>query len=139
MAYSEPGGLNRLRKDPPELRRRLLSTLPEELRPNVERKLDERTEWQVLKILVDRVRRWHAPGVLFLGDAVHTMSPSGGQGLNLAARDTFVAANHLLGAVMMLTVRKMQGTGGAPAAELRYITLLAQPGSSQDLRPPRDR
>lgn len=99
LAYSEPGDLNTLRKDLPELRRRLLPTLPEALRPHVERQLDERTEWQVLKILVDRVRRWHAPGVLFLGDAAHTMSPSGGQGLNLAIRDTFVAANHLLDAL----------------------------------------
>ncbi len=99
LAYSEPGDLNALRKDLPELRRRLLPTLPEVLRPHVERKLDERTEWQVLRILVDRVRRWHAPGALFLGDAAHTMSPSGGQGLNLAMKDTFVAANHLLDAV----------------------------------------
>jgi 2-polyprenyl-6-methoxyphenol hydroxylase-like FAD-dependent oxidoreductase len=45
---------------------------------------------------VDRVKRWYAPGILFLGDAAHTMSPSGGQGLNVAMRDTFVAANHLI-------------------------------------------
>ncbi len=185
LAYSEPGDLNRLRKDLPELRRRLLPTLPETLRPHVERKLDERTEWQVLKILVDRVRRWHAPGVLFLGDAAHTMSPSGGQGLNLAIRDTFVAANHLLdalhvvstpdeavfqriqeerqseidrvqagqtragqmvlkplgvlhvmftmlGAVMRLAGKKMQGTGGVPTVEPRYLMPLARGDSRAD-------
>ncbi len=99
IAYSEPGDLNALRKDLPELRRRLLPSVPEALRPHLERKLTDDTEWQVLKILVDRVRRWHAPGVLFLGDAAHTMSPSGGQGLNLAIRDTFVAANHLIDAI----------------------------------------
>ena len=27
--------------------------------------------------IVDRVDRWHAPGILFLGDAAHTMSPVG--------------------------------------------------------------
>jgi 2-polyprenyl-6-methoxyphenol hydroxylase-like FAD-dependent oxidoreductase len=52
-----------------------------------------------VKIIVDRVRRWHAPGVLFLGDAAHTMSPAGGQGLNLAIRDTFVAANYIVDAI----------------------------------------
>jgi 2-polyprenyl-6-methoxyphenol hydroxylase-like FAD-dependent oxidoreductase len=99
IAYSEPGDLGKLRKDLPELRRRLLPSVPESMRPHLERKLDAETEWQVLKIIVDRVRRWYAPGVLFLGDAAHTMSPSGGQGLNLAIRDTFVTANHLVDAV----------------------------------------
>ena len=99
IAYSSPEDLNALRKNVPELKRKLLAALPETLQPHVERKLDENTEWQVLKIIVDRVRRWHAPGVLFLGDAAHTMSPSGGQGLNLAIRDTFVAANHLVDAI----------------------------------------
>lgn len=99
IAYSAPEDLNTLRKNPPELRRKLLAALSDTLRPHVERKLDENTEWQVLKIIVDRVRQWHAPGVLFLGDAAHTMSPSGGQGLNLAIRDTFVAANHLVDAL----------------------------------------
>jgi 2-polyprenyl-6-methoxyphenol hydroxylase-like FAD-dependent oxidoreductase len=34
--------------------------------------------------------------VLLLGDAAHTMSPVGGQGLNVALRDAIVAANHLV-------------------------------------------
>ncbi len=99
IAYSSPEDLNALRKNVPELKRKLLAALPEALQPHVERQLDESTESQVLKIIVDRVRKWHAPGVLFLGDAAHTMSPSGGQGLNLAIRDTFVAANHLVEAL----------------------------------------
>jgi 2-polyprenyl-6-methoxyphenol hydroxylase-like FAD-dependent oxidoreductase len=99
IAYSEPGDLRALQKDLPELRKRLLQSVPAILRPHLDRKLDGRTEWQVLKIIVDRVERWHAPGVLFLGDAAHTMSPAGGQGLNLAIRDTFVAANHILAAL----------------------------------------
>ena len=99
IAYSEPGDLRELRKNLPELRKRLLRSVPSDLRPHLERKLDEQTQWQVLKIIVDRVRQWHAPGVLFLGDAAHTMSPAGGQGLNLAIRDTFVAANHVIDAL----------------------------------------
>ena len=50
----------------------------------------------LLDVVSDRVVRWHAPGMLVLGDAAHTMSPVGGQGLNVALRDVVVAANHLV-------------------------------------------
>ena len=39
---------------------------------------------------------WHYKNVLFLGDAAHTMSPVAGQGINLAIRDSIVAANHCI-------------------------------------------
>ena len=48
---------------------------------------------------MDRLARWHVPGLMFLGDSAHTMSPAGGIGLNLALRDSIVAANHLIAAV----------------------------------------
>jgi 2-polyprenyl-6-methoxyphenol hydroxylase-like FAD-dependent oxidoreductase len=47
----------------------------------------------------DRVARWSTPGALLIGDAAHTMSPVGGQGLNVALRDAIVAANHLVPAL----------------------------------------
>ena len=50
----------------------------------------------LLDVVSDRVTCWSAPGALLLGDAAHTMSPVGGQGLNLALRDAIVAANHLV-------------------------------------------
>ncbi len=50
----------------------------------------------LLEAVSDCVERWSAPGALVLGDAAHTMSPVGGQGLNVALRDSIVAANHLL-------------------------------------------
>ena len=40
-------------------------------------------ESQFLKVAVDRLARWHVPGLMFLGDSAHTMSPAGGVGLNL--------------------------------------------------------
>jgi 2-polyprenyl-6-methoxyphenol hydroxylase-like FAD-dependent oxidoreductase len=52
--------------------------------------LDARTE---------RVKGWARPGVLLIGDAAHTMSPVGGQGINVALRDAVVAANHLVPAL----------------------------------------
>lgn len=96
IAYSAPGDLSSLRKNLPELRRALLPTLRPEVRKVVDAQLSTETKSQVLKIIVDRVNSWHAPGILLLGDAAHTMSPSGGQGLNVAIRDTFVAANILI-------------------------------------------
>lgn len=42
------------------------------------------------------VRRWSQPGVLLIGDAAHTHSPVGAQGINVALRDSIVAANHLI-------------------------------------------
>lgn len=53
----------------------------------------------LLDALSERATRWSAPGVLLLGDAAHTMSPVGGQGLNVALRDAIVAANHLVPAL----------------------------------------
>ncbi|MGH0035075.1 MAG: FAD-dependent monooxygenase [Myxococcota bacterium] len=50
----------------------------------------------LLDTVSDRVEHWTRPGCLVLGDAAHTMSPVGGQGLNIALRDAIVAANHLV-------------------------------------------
>ncbi|MEE3327051.1 MAG: FAD-dependent oxidoreductase [Myxococcota bacterium] len=44
----------------------------------------------------DCVENWSIPGALLIGDAAHTMSPVGGQGINIALRDSIVAANHLV-------------------------------------------
>jgi 2-polyprenyl-6-methoxyphenol hydroxylase-like FAD-dependent oxidoreductase len=49
-----------------------------------------------LSTAADCVRNWSVPGALVIGDAAHTMSPVGGQGINIALRDAVVAANHLV-------------------------------------------
>ena len=40
--------------------------------------------------------RWQQPGLLLLGDAAHPMSPIRAQGINVALRDSVVAAEALL-------------------------------------------
>jgi len=50
----------------------------------------------LLDVVTDRVVGWSSPNTLLIGDAAHTMSPVGGQGLNLALRDAIVAANVLV-------------------------------------------
>ncbi|WP_020672306.1 FAD-dependent oxidoreductase [Amycolatopsis nigrescens] len=49
-----------------------------------------------LDVRVDRLRRWHVPGMLIIGDAAHCMSPVGGVGVNLAVQDAVAAANTLV-------------------------------------------
>lgn len=53
----------------------------------------------LLDAVTDRVEGWARPGSLLIGDAAHTMSPVGGQGLNVAMRDAVIAANHLVPAI----------------------------------------
>jgi 2-polyprenyl-6-methoxyphenol hydroxylase-like FAD-dependent oxidoreductase len=46
-------------------------------------------------VAADRMPRWHKPGLLFIGDAAHAMSPIGGVGINYAIGDAVEAANVL--------------------------------------------
>ena len=48
-----------------------------------------------LDVRVDRLRRWHADGLLCIGDAAHAMSPLGGVDINLAIQDAVAAATLL--------------------------------------------
>ncbi len=50
----------------------------------------------LLSVRVDRLEQWWRPGLLFIGDAAHAMSPVGGVGINLAIQDAVAAANALV-------------------------------------------
>jgi 2-polyprenyl-6-methoxyphenol hydroxylase-like FAD-dependent oxidoreductase len=52
---------------------------------------------KLLTVALDRLERWHAPGLLVIGDAAHAMSPIGGVGINVAVQDAVAAANVLAG------------------------------------------
>ena len=61
-------------------------------------RLGEIKSWDDVKLLtvaVDRLPRWHKPGLLCIGDAAHAMSPIGGVGINLAIQDAVATANIL--------------------------------------------
>ena len=53
----------------------------------------------LLSVALDRLDRWHRPGLLAIGDAAHAMSPIGGIGINLAIQDAVAAANALAGPI----------------------------------------
>jgi 2-polyprenyl-6-methoxyphenol hydroxylase-like FAD-dependent oxidoreductase len=48
-----------------------------------------------VSVQVGLAQRWHQPGLLLLGDAAHPMSPVRAQGINMALRDSLVAASIL--------------------------------------------
>lgn len=48
-----------------------------------------------LDVRLNRLSRWHADGLLCIGDAAHAMSPIGGVGINLAVQDAVAAATLL--------------------------------------------
>ena len=84
-----------------EIRSRGLEALRDEiarLAPHLRDRTAELKDWSDIKLLsvsVDRLRVWHRPGLLCIGDAAHAMSPVGGVGINLAIQDAVAAANIL--------------------------------------------
>ena len=66
-----------------------------EFRDDVERSLKSFKDLHLLTVELDRLTRWHMPGLLAIGDAAHAMSPIGGIGINLAIQDAVATANIL--------------------------------------------
>jgi 2-polyprenyl-6-methoxyphenol hydroxylase-like FAD-dependent oxidoreductase len=66
-----------------------------ELAPELADRVDELSSMddvQHLDVRLNLLRRWHAPGLLCIGDAAHAMSPVGGVGINLAVQDAVATA-----------------------------------------------
>ncbi|MEV7677830.1 FAD-dependent oxidoreductase [Streptomyces sp. NPDC088341] len=87
-------------------------------------------EVKLLDVRLDRLRRWHRPGLLCIGDAAHAMSPVFGIGVNLAVEDAVAAARYLVGplregAVGLRDVRAVQRRRWATAALAQALQRIA--------------
>jgi 2-polyprenyl-6-methoxyphenol hydroxylase-like FAD-dependent oxidoreductase len=84
-----------------EIKRRGLKAFREEIisvAPFLRDSVSDIDDWDKVKLLtvqVNRLRQWYRPGLLFIGDAAHAMSPAGGVGINLAIQDAVAASNLL--------------------------------------------
>jgi 2-polyprenyl-6-methoxyphenol hydroxylase-like FAD-dependent oxidoreductase len=68
------------------------------LAPILAAHIDDLKDWDHIKLLtvaINRLTRWHLPGMLCIGDAAHAMSPVGGVGVNIAVQDAVATANLL--------------------------------------------
>jgi 2-polyprenyl-6-methoxyphenol hydroxylase-like FAD-dependent oxidoreductase len=98
-------------------------------------RLETVRDWSDIKLLtvtVDRLRRWHRPGLLCIGDAAHAMSPIGGVGINLAIQDAVAAANILVpalrqgGAIADAALDQVQRRRDLPTRIIQRVQLLIQ-------------
>jgi 2-polyprenyl-6-methoxyphenol hydroxylase-like FAD-dependent oxidoreductase len=105
-----------------------------ELAPFLKNRVAELRDWTDLRLLtvrVDRMRQWHRPGFVCIGDAAHAMSPVGGVGINLAIQDAVAAANILAkplraGAVSLRDLAKIQRRRAFPTRLTQRVQALIQ-------------
>jgi 2-polyprenyl-6-methoxyphenol hydroxylase-like FAD-dependent oxidoreductase len=92
------GAFDEMRRDGLEAFRQKIATIA----PFLADRVNELQSWDDVKLLtvaVNRLKQWHRPGLLFIGDAAHAMSPVGGIGINLAIQDAVAASNLLTDAL----------------------------------------
>jgi len=105
-----------------------------ELEPFLSDRVGELKSFDDIKLLtvaIDRLRQWHRPGLLCIGDAAHAMSPVGGVGVNLAVQDAVAAANILAeplraGAVTAAHLAAVQARRAFPTQVIQRIQVIVQ-------------
>jgi 2-polyprenyl-6-methoxyphenol hydroxylase-like FAD-dependent oxidoreductase len=106
--------------------------------------VNELTDWEQVKLLsvrMDRLERWYRPGLLFIGDAAHAMSPVGGVGVNYAIQDVVAAANLLAaklrqGDVSLAELRRVQRRREWPVRLMQTLQRLPAAAISAQFKHP---
>ena len=104
------------------------------IRPDLADRVDEirsMDDLHLLDVKLNRIKPWHKPGLLLIGDAAHAMSPAGGVGINLAIQDAVAAAQRIarpllqgtLGEVDLASVQKRRWF---PTVVIQSMQLLIQ-------------
>jgi 2-polyprenyl-6-methoxyphenol hydroxylase-like FAD-dependent oxidoreductase len=107
-----------------------------QIAPYLGDRVEELRDWEQIKLLsvqINHLRRWHWPGLLFIGDAAHAMSPAGGVGINLAVQDAVAAANLLAvplreGRVTEALLARVQGRREFPTRVTQGLQVMAHKG-----------
>ncbi|GGP08650.1 FAD-dependent oxidoreductase [Nonomuraea glycinis] len=150
LAYAIPkGGFDRLRSQGIEALRGPVSRLLPFLGDRVGQ-IRGYDDISMLTVALNRLRRWHRPGFLCIGDAAHAMSPVFGVGINLAVQDAVATANLLAGSLRsgapipestlhLLQKRRMPPTRVTQAAQRLVQNRLIRPALKRQFKPPRIR
>jgi 2-polyprenyl-6-methoxyphenol hydroxylase-like FAD-dependent oxidoreductase len=112
--------------------------------PYLGERVNELRDWEQIKLLtvqINRLRRWHLPGLLCIGDAAHAMSPAGGVGINLAIQDAVAAANVLAeplrqGRVTEALLARVQERRELPTVVTQFIQVQAHQAFEKIFRNP---
>jgi len=111
----------------------LAHRVPPDIGPFISEHKEQLAGFTVLNVQVNRAEEWWRPGILLLGDAAHTMSPVGAQGVNMALRDAVVAANHLVPALRGTDSERDQACAATQDERMEEIV----PCQALQARPPR--
>jgi 2-polyprenyl-6-methoxyphenol hydroxylase-like FAD-dependent oxidoreductase len=104
------------------------------LMPHFGDRVEQLKSWDDVKLLtvaINRLAEWSRPGLLFIGDAAHAMSPIGGVGVNLAIQDAVAAANILIpklhnGSTTAEDLRAVQRRREPPTIRTQRLQLFMQ-------------
>ena len=87
------GSYKSFRNDDEPWQEKLAAGLPHQFAEHILANQDKLDKPILLDVISGSLSNWSKPGICFMGDAAHPMSPVGAQGINLALRDAIVAAN----------------------------------------------